>query len=130
MVNILIIHCPNAMYHIYYAANIILHVRHNFLNTSYPRHAFSFALRTVNFFNKPDQTEKLFYPEKGTSRGDHNEWILRSGVSPVKRYGRFAPLRVEKENSTLSRKLPYAIFFKLDISIWMKWVNDSESIVA
>jgi len=37
--------------------------------------------------------------------------------------------RVEKENSTLIGKSSYAIYFKLDVSVWMEWMNDPESFV-
>jgi hypothetical protein len=40
------------------------------------------------------------------------------------------PLRVEKENTTLTRYSPYVIYFKLAISIWMKRVDDPEGFVV
>jgi hypothetical protein len=48
----------------------------------------------------------------------------------MKRYGRFASLRVKKENTTLTWQSPYAIYFKLDIFVWMKRVNDPEGFVV
>jgi hypothetical protein len=50
-------------------------------------------------------------------------------VRPVKRYGRFAALRVEKENTTLICNSLYVIYFKFDISVWMKRMNDTEGFV-
>jgi hypothetical protein len=47
----------------------------------------------------------------------------------VERYGRFATLRVEKENTTLIGNSPYAIYFKLDVFVWMEWMNDPEGFV-
>jgi len=48
----------------------------------------------------------------------------------VKRYGRFTPLRVEKENTTLIGNSPFAVYFKLDVVVRMEWVNDPEGFVA
>ena len=77
-----------------------------------------------------NQIEKLIDSKKRTSRGDCNEWIFWPNVGPFKWYGRFSSLRVEKENSTFSCQLSYASYFKLDIFIWMKWMNDPKSFVV
>jgi hypothetical protein len=45
------------------------------------------------------------------------------------RYGRLSAFRVKKENAALISKPPYAIYFKLDISVWMKRVSDPEGFV-
>jgi hypothetical protein len=47
----------------------------------------------------------------------------------MKRYGRFTTLRVEKENTPLNGHVPNLIYFKLDVSVWMEWVNDPEGFV-
>jgi hypothetical protein len=47
----------------------------------------------------------------------------------VKRYGGFATLRVEKENTTLIGNSPNTIYFKRDVSIRMEWMNDPEGFV-
>ena len=46
------------------------------------------------------------------------------------RYGGSAAFRVKKENATLICKPPYAIYFKLDIFVWMERVNDPEGFVV
>jgi hypothetical protein len=105
-------------------------MRHDFLYGPVHHHAYSFAVCTVYSLNKTNQTEKVFDSEKGASSRDCNEWILWSNVRPTKRYGRFAPLRVEKENTTRAWQSSYVIYFKLDISVWMKRVNDPEGFVV
>ena len=84
----------------------------------------------VNFLNEANQTKEVFDPEKSTPGRYSNKWILRTNVSPLKRYRRFAPLGVDKENTTLAWQAPYAINFKLDISVRVKWVNDPEGFVV
>jgi hypothetical protein len=105
-------------------------LRHNFLYDSPHHHACSFAVCTVYFFNKANQTEKVFDAEECSPSRDGNEWVLWCNVRPTKWYRRFAPLRVEKENTTLTRYSPYVIYFKLAISIWMKRVDDPEGFVV
>ena len=51
-------------------------------------------------------------------------------VCPIKRYGRFAPLLVEEENTTLTGQCPNGIYFKFDISVWMERVSDPEGFVV
>jgi hypothetical protein len=48
----------------------------------------------------------------------------------MKRYGRSAALRVVKENTTLTWQSPNVFYFKLDIFVWMKRVNDPEGFVV
>jgi hypothetical protein len=84
---------------------------------------------TLYFSNKTNQTEKVFDSEKCSSSRNGDEWILWPDVRPAKRYGRFATLRVEKENTTLIGKSPYAIYFKIAVSVWMEWMNDPEGFV-
>jgi len=84
----------------------------------------------VYFPNKTSQTQKVIDPEKCASCRDGNEWIFWPNIRPIKRYGRFTTLSVEKENTTLTWQSPYGIYFKLDISIWMKWVSDPEGIAV
>jgi hypothetical protein len=48
----------------------------------------------------------------------------------MKRHGRSASLRVKKENTTLTWQPPYAFYLKLDISVWMKRMNDPEGFVV
>jgi hypothetical protein len=118
------------VYHKLKAAKLIRHLRHNFVNNPTRYHAYSFAFYAVYFPNKANQTEKVFDSEKCASGRDDDKWIRRSNVRPMKRYGGSASLRVKKENATLSCQLSYAIYFKLDISVWMKRVNDPEGFVV
>jgi hypothetical protein len=101
-------------------------LRRNFLYSPSHYPVGSFAVCAVNFHNKASQTEKVFDSEKCASCRDANEWILWPNVRPIKRHRRFASLRVEKENTTLTWQSPYVIYFKLDISVRMKRVNDPE----
>jgi hypothetical protein len=48
----------------------------------------------------------------------------------VKGNGGFAPFRVNKENTMLICQSPYAIDFKLNITVWVKRVNDTEGSVV
>jgi len=109
---------------------LILHKRHNFVNSPPRHHACSFALCTFYFLDKSSQTKEIFDSEKCPPCRDADKWILRPDVRPIKRYGRFAPLRVEKENTTLTWQSPYTFYLKLDISVWMKWMNDPEGFVV
>src|SRR5210317_310847 len=86
----------------------------------------SFAVCTLYFSNKTNQTEKIFDSKKCASSRNSDKWILWPDVRPVKRYGRFATLRVEKENTTLICNSLYVIYFKFDISVWVKRMNDTE----
>jgi len=55
---------------------------------------------------------------------------MRFNVCPIKRYGRFAPLLVEEENTTLTGQCPNGIYFKFYILVWMKRVNDPEGSIV
>jgi hypothetical protein len=105
-------------------------LRHNFLNSPPRDHTCSFTACVVYFLDKSNQTEKVFDSEKCSSRRDGDKWILWPDVRPLQRHGRFASLGVQKEDTTLARQLPYAVNLKLDISEWMKRVNDPECFVA
>lgn len=109
-----------------YAAKINKQWRHNCLYESPRPHARSFVACAIYVFNEANQSEKVLGPEQCAPRRDGDEWILWPNVRPVERHGRFASLRIEKENTNLARQSPYAIYFKLDISVWMKRVCDPE----
>jgi hypothetical protein len=109
-----------------YAAYFICHWRHNYLNNPPDHQAGSFALCAAYFPDKTNQTQKVFDSKKGASRRNSHEWIPRPDVRPVKRYGRFAPLGVKKENTALIGNSLYLIYFEFDISVWMKRMNDPE----
>jgi hypothetical protein len=105
-------------------------LRHNLPYIPSHHHLCSFALGTAYFPNQADQTKKVFDSEKCSPSRDNHEWILWSNVRPIKRYGRSAPFRVEKENTALTGQSPYVIYFKLDIPVWMKRVNDPEGFIV
>ena len=105
-------------------------MRHNFLNSLPRDHACSFAACIVYFPDKSNQTEEVFDSEKCPSCRDGDKWILWPDVRPLQRHRGFAPLGVQEEDTTLARQLPYAVKLKLDISEWMKRVNDSEGFVV
>jgi hypothetical protein len=69
-------------------------------------------------------TRKSERPAETTTNG--SVW---ADVRPVKRYGRFTPLRVEKENTTLICNTLYAIYFKLDVVVGMERMDDPEGFV-
>jgi hypothetical protein len=105
-------------------------MRHNFFNSLPSGHTCSFTLCAFYFLDKSNQTKKVFDSEMCASRRDGNEWILWPDVRPLQRHGRFASLGIQKEDTTLARQLPYAVNLKLDISVWMKRVNDLECLIA
>lgn len=111
------------------AANIILQLRHNLFNIATLPHVLSFTVGALYFPDNTNQIKKLFDSKKGASRGNSNEWFLRPKVRPIKRYGGFASLRVEKENSPLHCQVSHVIYFKFDISVGMKGVNDPKGFV-
>ena len=112
------------------AAYLNYHMRRNFLNSLPRRHVYLFAVCAVYFCNEANQTDKVFDPEKRAPSRDGDEWILWPNDRPLKWHRGFTSFRVNKENTVLIRKSSYAIDFKLNITIWMKRVNDLEGFVV
>ena len=105
-------------------------MRHNCLYNTQHNNTCSFDASIFYFTKKTNQTEKILNSEQSAPGRDNNEWVLWCNVCPIKRYGSFASLRVEKENTTFPCQPPYVIYFKLDISEWMKRVNNPEGSIV
>ena len=95
-----------------------------------PHQTCSLAAYPANFHNKMDQTEKVLDPEKRASGRNNGEWILGSDVRPLDRYRRSAPFLVIEENAVATCDSSYAVDLKLDISVGMERMDDSEGLVV
>jgi len=90
----------------------------------------SFALSALYFTHKTSQLDKILNAEKGAPCRNHNEWILRLNVCPIKGYGRFTPLLIEEKNTAFTRQCPNRVYFKFYIFQWMKRMDNPEGTIV
>ena len=109
-----------------HAAKLLLHLRRNLLYSTAPSLRAPFS----DFTEKTRQSEEILDSEQCAFTREEDEWVRRCNIRPVQRNGRLTPIGIEKEDATLIWQSPYFYCLKLDISIGVEWVGNSEGLMS